>query len=129
MGSFRIHMLIVMGFLLYSNALWHFLERIPSMANEQITVVAIVKAKQGIESQVRDELSAMVAPTRQEPGCISYDLHIDSEDPSLFMFHETWNSKEDLDTHIQAPPLQQLLKKADDLFAKPLDVSIWKKIS
>ena len=99
------------------------------MPDEKITVLAIAKAKPGIEDKVKAELMALVEPTRAETACISYDLHQDTEDKASFMFYENWQSKEALDEHIQTPHLQNLLAKADDLFDGPLDVTIWKKLS
>lgn len=99
------------------------------MTNGKITVLALIKAKQGAEEQVRAELTSLVAPTRSEPGCISYDLHQDTDDKSSFMFYENWTSKAALDEHLQMPYFKALIAKADTLFAQPLDVTIWEKLS
>jgi quinol monooxygenase YgiN len=45
------------------------------MESKRITVLALVKAKEGMEESVREELMSLVSPTRSEPGCINYDLH------------------------------------------------------
>ena len=45
------------------------------MKAESLTVVAQIKAKPGKESQVRQELLSLVAPSRQDDGCLNYDLH------------------------------------------------------
>ena len=99
------------------------------MADKQITVLAKIKAKDGIEDKVREELLAMIAPTRSETGCINYDLHQSSDDKSLFMFYENWASKKAFDEHLQTPYLKALVAKADTLFAEPLNVTIWEKLS
>ena len=99
------------------------------MADERITVLAKVKAKQEMEEMVKQECLALVEPTRGEAGCISYDFHQDSEDKTSFMFYENWVSKEALEQHIQMPYLQAFIAKADELLAEPLDVTIWKKLS
>ncbi len=91
----------------------------------EVTVLALIKAKPGLEDTVKNELTALIEPTRKEPGCIGYSLHQNSEDQSRFMFYETWKSREDLDKHLAMPYLQALVAKADDLFDGPLDVSMW----
>ncbi len=67
------------------------------MENQRITVLALVKAKEGMEETVREELLALVNPTRSEPGCINYDLHQATDEKSLFMFYENWKSMDDLE--------------------------------
>ena len=68
-----------------------------------ITVVAQIKAKPGNESQVRLLLLSVVAPSRKDAGCLNYDLHQGTNDPTLFLFHENWTSKAHLDAHLQKP--------------------------
>ncbi|MBW7995896.1 MAG: antibiotic biosynthesis monooxygenase [Candidatus Glassbacteria bacterium] len=99
------------------------------MAQDKVTVVAVIKAKSGREDQVRRELEALIAPTREEEGCINYDMHRGSEDPSLFMFHENWRSKGDLDIHLQQPYLARFMELADDLLAEPVRITLWEEIS
>ena len=96
------------------------------MSNE-ITVIAIITAKDGLADQVKQLLLALIEPTHREPGCIDYRLHLDSDNPCRFMFYEVWQNKQALDEHIKKPYLQSLIEKADQLFAEPLNVTIWKK--
>ena len=80
------------------------------MAGTQISVLAMFKAKSGLEERVREELSKLVAPTRAESGCINYDLHQCSDDKSKFMLYENWVSKKDLDVHLEMPHLNHFIK-------------------
>ena len=99
------------------------------MAENEIIVLAKVKAKNGSKDQLADLALSMVEPTRAETGCIKYDLHQSSDDSGAFMFYEIWKSKDALDQHIATPHLQNFLEKTRDILAEPLDVTIWKKIS
>lgn len=99
------------------------------MAGTRLTVVATIKAKAGMEEKVREELLAMVAPTRKEPGCLNYDLHQAQEDSSLFIFYENWLSRKDLDEHLQTPHFQAFAAKADHLLARPVDITLCEMIS
>ena len=99
------------------------------MAEEKITVLVRIKAKEGLGEQIRQRAMALVAQTRNEAGCISYDFHQAAEDKSSFMFYENWTSKKALDEHIQKPVLQAFIAEADTLFAEPIDVTTWKKLS
>jgi quinol monooxygenase YgiN len=43
--------------------------------SNQVTVVVRLRAKPGMETRVRQELANLLAPTRQERGCINFDMH------------------------------------------------------
>ena len=93
-----------------------------------LTVVATIKAKPGKEAALRQELLALIPTTRQEPGCINYDLHQAVDNPAHFLFHENWNSKQHLDDHLARPHLQALLAKAPELLAEPPQITLWERI-
>ena len=93
-----------------------------------VTVTAHIKAKKGLEENLRRELLALIEPTRSETGCISYDLYHDQEDLSLFMFYESWKNKSDLEQHLQKPYIKRFMGKADELLAEPVTISLWEKV-
>lgn len=94
-----------------------------------ITVVATFQARPGKETELKKVLVGLVAPTRQEAGCINYDLHALPEDPAKFLFHENWISKAALDAHMQTPHIQALLPRVDELCAAFPEIKIWEKIN
>ena len=72
-----------------------------------LTVVAKILAKAEKRELVKSELLNLIATTREEEGCINYDLHQDNENPNLFLFYENWTTRElwqkhSNNTHIQA---------------------------
>ena len=93
--------------------------------SEPVTVVARFRAKAGQESRLRQELQRLLAPTRAEAGCMSYDLHESTSDPALFLFYENWASQEALDEHFQSPHLQALLKLVPALVDGRPDITKW----
>ena len=99
------------------------------MKNKRITVLALVKAKEGMEETVRQELLSLVSPTRLEPGCINYDVHQAADDKSQFMFYENWKSMEDLVKHRETPHLKAYKQRAGSLLAKPIEVTLFEMIS
>jgi quinol monooxygenase YgiN len=99
------------------------------MTDKKLTVVAQIRAKDGMEETVKQELEALVGPTRSEKGCIKYELHQCVENKSLFMFYEKWVSKKDLDEHLHMPHMKAHMQRAGDLFAEPPKVSLWEVIS
>jgi quinol monooxygenase YgiN len=99
------------------------------MADKKVTVVARIRAKKGMEEKVKQELLALVGPTRSEKGCINYDLHQSVENKSLFMFYENWVSKSDLDKHLEMPYMKSHMEKAGEIFAEPGEITLWERIS
>ena len=99
------------------------------MADKKVTVLARIKAKNGMEDRVRQELLSLVAPTRSESGCINYDLHQAIDDKSLFLFYENWVSKDDLDKHLEMPYLKAFMEKAEDILTEPVEITLWEMIS
>ena len=66
----------------------------------KLTVVAKVVAKQEAVDTVQTELRKLIDPTRHEEGCIEYKLHQDNDNPAVFVFYETWESRASLERHM-----------------------------
>jgi len=96
--------------------------------SEIVTVIARVRAKAGMEQRVREELEKLLAPTRAEAGCINYDLHVSSENPREFLFHENWQTFAHLEAHRQTPHLKRMREVMPPLTEGPNDVTLWTKI-
>ena len=94
-----------------------------------VTVVATFESRPGKENELRNALIGLVAPTRQENGCINYDLHASSENPRRFLFHENWTTKMALEAHLQTPHIQALLPRVDELCSAPPEIVIWDRIA
>jgi quinol monooxygenase YgiN len=57
---------------------------------------------------LKEMLTALIAPTRREPGALSYDLH-EEPDGTLFL-HEIWRTQQDLDRHRETPHMRAFLE-------------------
>jgi len=99
------------------------------MADKKVTVTAVIKAKEGKEDIVKQELMSLVGSTQKEAGCINYDLHQAADNQRVFLFYENWKSREDLDKHLEMPYLKAWREKAKDLLVEPPEVTIWKMVS
>ena len=73
------------------------------MQNKPYTLVFIFKAKTGKEEELRQTLQNLIAPTLSEEGCIAYQLHQSLDNPSEFMFYESWMNPEAHEKHGQTP--------------------------
>ncbi len=99
------------------------------MAEKLLTVVAEMIAKPGKEDALRAALLACVEPTRQEAGCVQYDLHEATDKPGQFVFYENWTSREALDQHLAMPYLKDLFAKLPDLLAADARVLTFYRIA
>lgn len=93
-----------------------------------LTVVATIVAKPGREAETEAVLLGLIAPSRQDPGHIGYDLHRDLGDPRTFLFYETWESKAALDAHLETPHLNAFKARVPELVDK-LEIRLLEKIS
>ena len=59
-----------------------------------LTIVARIEADPERVELVKSELLKLVEPTRNEAGCMQYDLHQDNDNPAIFLFYENWESRE-----------------------------------
>lgn len=98
------------------------------MSEKKLTVVATFQARPGKESELRAALAALVGPTRQEAGCLNYDLHQSPDHPAKFLFHENWTSKSHLDAHLQSAHIKALLPRVDELCVAFPEITLWERI-
>ncbi len=94
----------------------------------KIDVVAHIHAKPGKEKELKSVLEGFVAPTRQEDGCIRYDLFVDLDHPTKFTFIEEWASREALAKHGQSAHITAGREKFPDLLAEPAWVQVVSQI-
>jgi quinol monooxygenase YgiN len=81
----------------------------------KLTVVAKIVAKKESVERVKSELLKLIAPTRQEDGCIDYCLHQDNDDPAVFIFYENWESEACLARHMESGHFKNLVSAVDGL--------------
>lgn len=96
---------------------------------KKVSVVARVHARRGMEREVRRACLALVAPSRAEPGCINYDLHQSEDDPGLFMFYENWESREDLERHLETAHAHAFDETTTGMLAEEEEITFWEMIS
>tara|TARA_E500000318_G_scaffold101690_1_gene105357 strand:+ start:3357 stop:3653 length:297 start_codon:yes stop_codon:yes gene_type:complete len=58
----------------------------------KLFIVVGLKAKAGTENVLRQDLSTLVEPSRNEDGNVRYELFEDQDDPGHFVFVEEWSS-------------------------------------
>ena len=56
-------------------------------------------AKEGCEAKMKELLTAMVEPSKAEPGVLFYEIFQYENNPRRFMAVETWENEAALDGH------------------------------
>lgn len=77
--------------------------------------LAFFRAKPGQTKSLGKTLTDLVDPTRQEVGCISYDLHQFIQDADSWLLYENWRSSADLEAHMQTAHIKAFLDVAPSL--------------
>jgi len=68
-------------------------------------------AKSGRENQVAELFSKLTSESRQEPGCVMYQVHRHRTEPRRFFIYEQYKDDAALEAHRAAPHFQQYAKK------------------
>lgn len=83
------------------------------MANQKLTIVAKILAKEEKRELVKTELLKLIETTRAEEGCINYDLHQDNENKNLFLFFENWETRDLWQKHMGNSHLSDYMKATE----------------
>lgn len=99
------------------------------MSSNEIYMCARFQAKQEKLEELRARLLKMVEFTKQEEGCLFYNLHVDRDNPTIFYFLEGWKDSEALAFHDQTTYVQAIIKDAPELTIDGIKVNFMSKIS
>ncbi|MBU5615039.1 putative quinol monooxygenase [Geomonas azotofigens] len=83
----------------------------------KVTIVAKLTAKDDCIEAVKAEVIKMVAPTRQESGCVEYRLHQDRSNPAVFVFYENWKDQAAFEEHMNSPHFKSYVAAVADLLS------------
>lgn len=81
-----------------------------------IVINAILKPKDGCEDKLFQALQKVQAASREEAGCIQYDLHKGIDDSTYVLF-EAWQDNEALTLHAQSSHYLEYRESIADLLA------------
>jgi quinol monooxygenase YgiN len=97
------------------------------LPKKAVTLVVILRAKEGQDLLLEAELSALIGPTRREEGCLTYDLHRALDVPGAFLLHEVWATREHHRLHTKTPHFLRWDARKDSLLAGR-DATFWQQL-
>ena len=95
------------------------------MSNTRVRVVARVVALPDQVEEVKSLLPGLIEPTRQEEGCIVYELLQNQTDPTDFTFVEEWESQELLNIHLATPHITEAASQLQGLITAEPDIRVY----
>jgi quinol monooxygenase YgiN len=99
------------------------------MSNEKIVLVARLKVREDAIEDAKRLALGIVADSRSEEGCVNYDVHQAIDDPTVFVWHETWADKAALDNHFELPYFKEFFAEASKLAAEEPQITITRMLS
>lgn len=92
------------------------------MTDSTLRVIARFRAQPGKEADLKQVLVGLIEPTREEPGCIGYELLENLEDPRELTFVEEWQGESSLEAHFSTDHIASALQEFPGLLAQELDL-------
>ncbi|HEY2118658.1 MAG TPA: putative quinol monooxygenase [Candidatus Acidoferrum sp.] len=101
--------------------------KISKLPKEAVTLIVILRSKEGQHLLLEAEIRALLGPSRKEEGCLQYDLHHSLDNPSLFLLHEVWATRAAHTAHSKTPHFLRWDARKDSLLAS-VDRTFWQQI-
>ncbi|CAM3483029.1 antibiotic biosynthesis monooxygenase [Rouxiella silvae] len=79
----------------------------------EVRIVAPLTIKPEFVEEVTPALLAIVAASREELGCLQYDLHREIGSTNSFVFYERWRSEAAIDQHESSAHFQHFVSQLD----------------
>jgi quinol monooxygenase YgiN/quercetin dioxygenase-like cupin family protein len=95
--------------------------------DELLTAVTFIRGMEGKEEEVKRELLSLTAPTRAEPGNITYDLYQSPDKKNFFMRLEVWRNPEALEIHKATPHIKASFEKRQKQ-GWMTEITTWKRV-
>ncbi len=89
----------------------------------ELFIFARFHARPGNEDAVAEALLDVLAPSREEPGCLSIHAFRSIRDPRLFYIHSRWPDEAAFENHAGLPHTVRFVARVEPLIDHPLDVT------
>jgi len=80
-----------------------------------LILTAKLRAKPGCAQELINLAERAIGPSRNEEGCLTYELLQDPFDQESFTFFEKWRSREDLDLHFKEPHFLEFAAESEGI--------------
>ena len=88
-----------------------------------IIVTAMMDVKSGKKETFINETQSLISATRNEKGCISYNLYASTEDNNVLVMLEEWKDSDALNNHMKTNHFKKFGKTIKHLLAKEIEIN------
>lgn len=99
------------------------------MSDEKIVLVARLKVREDAIEEAKTAALTITGQSRAEAGNINYDIHQAIDDPTVFVWHETWVNKAAIDEHFEKDFFKEFFAKVSALATEPPQITMTKMIT
>jgi len=92
-------------------------------------VMARITVKPEAAKAVERILVELVTKSREEAGCVSYELYQQAGAPHVFQTVEAWQEKANADAHMGTPHVGAAIAAAGAMFAVPPEILAYAKLA
>jgi quinol monooxygenase YgiN len=89
------------------------------------TMLVHLQVKEGTSAKFEAAFAKAIKATRQEKGCLAYDLNRDAKLPTRYVLDEHWQNLAALEVHLKAAYFATLMAEISDLLAAPPEVHLY----
>jgi quinol monooxygenase YgiN len=89
----------------------------------ELFIFARFHAHPGNESAVAEALLDVLAPSREEPGCLSIHAFRSTRDRQLFYIHSRWKDEAAFEHHAGLPHTRRFVERLEPLIDHRLEVT------
>jgi len=97
------------------------------LPKDAVTLIVLLRAREGQETILEAELRALVGPTRKEEGCLRYDLYRSADTSGALLLQEVWETREAHTEHTHSPHFLRWNARKDALLAGR-DATFWRQV-
>lgn len=90
-----------------------------------VIVLGSIIVKEGRVEEALKISQQHVNRSRNEPGCIAHDVHIDSENPQRLVFVEKWSDHASLSLHFKESTSIEFVNKIKEIVTHSPEMTIY----
>lgn len=92
-----------------------------------VKVVSKMKIKEDKVDTFIDLFKEMIEPTKQEEGCVQYEMYRDEDVPSILVAVEKWETRAAFDNHLVSDHFEKIGPAMMELMDGESDITICRR--
>lgn len=94
----------------------------------EVVCIANLEAKEGKKEALLKVLQGLIQPSRSEPGCISYHLHVSPENPNLFTFIDKFKDLDAFNYHCETSHIKEAFDNIIPALVESMNITLHQEI-